>query len=237
MEINLFGKERHIPLNGLNVSRQLEYALLMEYLKLTGSELLLDVACGDGYWTAKMIPEAKSIIGFDMNDKRLLQAQKLAPGLSGAIRSDAHHLPFKDESFDDTIGICVLEHFQDDVGALKELRRVTKTGGKIALTVDSFSYPGMSDEEKAGHAEKFSVAHHYTIESMTEKLRQADFEVTQWDYLLRNPISANLYRLALKVPKLAYFLFPISYPLSLWSERLSKNRSNGYKLAVAARAL
>ncbi len=209
----------------------------MKYLDFKGDELLLDVACGDGYWTNKMSPHVAGVVGFDYNFQRLLQAKKLASGMKGGIRCDAHILPFKEGTFDCSIGICVLEHFQDDVKAMTELRRVLKPGGRLALTVDSFSYPGMSDDEMARHAKKFSVVHHYKIEDLTEKLQQAGFEVEQWSYMLRTPISASLYVNALRSPKLAYLLYPISYPVSAWSEQHSKNQTCGYKLAVAAKAL
>jgi SAM-dependent methyltransferase len=237
MERRLFGKTIHIPLNGLNVSRRLEYNLLLNYLDLKGDERLLDVACGDGYWTAKMTPKAAQLVGFDYNFDRLKQAKRLAPGMLGGICCDAHELPFADDAFDCAVGICVLEHFDDDVRALSELCRVLKPGGKLALTVDSFSYPGMSEEEKARHAGKFSVVHHYRVEDLREKLQQAGFRLKIWTYLLRSPVSANLYRYALKYPKLAYFVYPVSYPLSRWSEQFSKNQSSGYKLAITAEAI
>jgi ubiquinone/menaquinone biosynthesis C-methylase UbiE len=236
MEVRILGRDIHIPLNGLNVSRQLEYKLLMQYLDLQGSERLLDVACGDGYWTAKMIPQVGGVVGFDLNLKRLQRARLQAGTMQGAIRNDAHHLPFKDGAFDCAVGICILEHFEDDLGALGEMRRVMRAGGRLALSVDSFTYPGFSEAEKARHMEKFSVVHHYTVEILKEKLSRSGFELDRWTYLLKSPVSAALYRLALRAPKLAYGLFPISYPLSLWSERRSKNQTSGYKLAVSARA-
>lgn len=237
MERKIFGKTIHIPLNGLNVSRRLEYNLLMKYLDLRGDELLLDVACGDGYWTAKMISQTRGVVGFDYDFKRLLQANRLAGGFWGGIRCDAHTLPFQTGSFDRAVGICVLEHFGDDVKALSELRRILKPGGRLALTVDSFSYPGITDAEKARHGEKFSVVRHYMHDDLTDKLNQVGFEVLEWTYLLRTPISANLYLWALRHPKLAYLAYPLSYPLSLWSEQHSKNQSCGYKLAVATEAV
>ncbi|HDH57928.1 MAG TPA: class I SAM-dependent methyltransferase, partial [Bacteroidetes bacterium] len=139
MELKIFGRAIHIPLNGLNVSRRLEFRLLMRYLDLDGEERLLDVACGDGYWSNRMTSRAAAVVGFDFNQNRLRQARKLAKFLSGAIRCDAHDLPIKSAAFDCSVGICVLEHFKDDLKALRELRRVLKPGGKLALTVDSFT--------------------------------------------------------------------------------------------------
>ena len=236
MERTIFGKTIHIPLNGLYVSRRLEFNLLMKYLNLRGDETLLDIACGDGYWTAKMKPRVQKVFGFDYNHKRLQQARKLVHDFGG-IRCNAHVLPYKDAAFDCAIGICILEHFEDDVKALREIRRTMKPGGRLALTVDSFSYPGLTEEEKDKHAKKFSVIHLYKIEDLRKKLEKAGFELTDWSYLLRTRISSFLYLRALRFPRLAYFLYPISYPLSLWSEQHSKNLSCGYKLAVLATAV
>jgi ubiquinone/menaquinone biosynthesis C-methylase UbiE len=236
MVLNLLGRQIHIPLNGLNVSRRLEFNLLMRYLQLSKDDRLLDVACGDGYWTRRMLASEASVVGFDYNFKRLQQAMKLAKGVTGAIRNDAHVLPFKTGSFNKAVGICVLEHFQDDVTALSELHRTLKPGGLLAMTVDSFSYPGISETELAHHARKFSVVHLYKLDNLSKKLNQSGFELVQWTYLLRTPLSAWFYLTALRIPKLAYLLYPFAYPLSLLSERLSKNQSCGFKLAVLARA-
>ena len=236
MERRLFGRTVFIPLNGLSVTRRLEFSTLMKYLDLKGDELVLDVACGDGYWSARMIPKTGAVVGFDFNMNRLQQARRLARGFRGTVRCDAHALPFRDGIFDRSVGMCVLEHFRDDVQALNELRRVIKPGGILALTVDSFSYPGISQVEKEKHARIFSVVHLYQLDDLKKKLEGTGFQLAKWSYLLRSPISASLYHFAIRFPKLAYLLFPISYPLSLWSERFSKNQTCGYKLAVAARA-
>lgn len=240
MELKLFGRQIHIPLNGLNVSRRMEYSVLMKYLNLKGDERLLDIACGDGYWTAKMGAKAAVVIGFDFNFGRLQKARNLGHSRIEVIRCDAHFLPLKNEVFDAAVGICVLEHFDDDVKALSELRRVLNQDAGLALTVDSFSYPNISEEEKQRHAEKFHVRNYYQVPDLEGKLRQAGFKVTSTGYILGTPLSAFLYRLALKFPRLAYFLFPMAYPLSLWSEYASgglRRNKNGYKLAVSVRAV
>lgn len=236
MEIRLFNKSIYIPLNGLNVSRRLEFSILSRYLNLTGDERVLDVACGDGYWTAR-IAARTCVIGFDYNRKRLLQAGKSYPAIHGLICSDAHFLPFARGVFDAVVGICVLEHFDDDLAALRELRRVARPGAKLALTVDSFSLPGIRAAEKATHARKYNVQHWYKIADLENALKQAGFEVLEYSYLLKAPLSAGLYRVSQKLPELAYFLFPLSYPISLIGERLTGPGDSGYKLAVSARAL
>ena len=53
-------------------------------------------------------------------------------------RGDATRLPFPDRSFDRIIAAEVLEHVDDDMGAIRELVRVLRPGGTIAATVPSF---------------------------------------------------------------------------------------------------
>jgi len=47
------------------------------------------------------------------------------------VVGDAHHLPFKNDSFDLVICESVLEHVENPPGVLKEIYRVLKGGGKI----------------------------------------------------------------------------------------------------------
>jgi ubiquinone/menaquinone biosynthesis C-methylase UbiE len=238
MEFKLLNKPIHISLNGFNVSRRLEYHTLMRFLELKGKERLLDVACGDGFWTMRMAQFAGEVVGFDFNRTRLLQAKALSNGaIGGLIGCDAHRLPFRQSSFDAAVGICVLEHFHDDLLALQELRRVLKPGGRLALTVDSFSLPDITDAERARHAKNFSVEHWYRIETLQPLLEKAGFKVKHWHYMLKSPAAVAAYRGALKSNKLGYLLFPIAYPISVLGEALSKNNQCGYKLAISATAV
>ena len=236
MEIKLLNKTIYIPLNGLNVSRRMEFSILRRYLGLTGRERILDVACGDGYWTARFARQAKFAAGYDYNIRRLQQAAKLYTNIQGLACSDAHFLPFADGAFDAVVGVCVLEHFHDDLKALRELRRVSKQGARLALTVDSFSLPGISAQEKARHAEKYNVHHWYRIADLTRVLDDAGYGVLEHRYLLKAPLSSALYRLAQKSPQFAYVLFPVSYPLTLLADHLQRSDEGGFKLAVLAQA-
>ena len=98
----------------------------------------------------------------------------------GVLRGDATALPFADESFDAVITSEVLEHIQDDMGALAELRRVLRSGGVLAVTVPTWLPEKvnwmLSDEYHAPAA----VGGHVRIYSATElkaKLRAAGLDV------------------------------------------------------------
>ena len=91
----------------------------------------LDVACGDGF-IEMLAPET---VGLEFSWEALKKAKK--NGAKHLVLADAHHLPFKDSSFD--IAICAgsLEHFENPLSALKEMARVSKIQ---VLTVHK-SYP------------------------------------------------------------------------------------------------
>ena len=57
------------------------------------------------------------------------------------VVGDADHLPYKSGYFDKIVCNCSLEHFQNDIKALKEMNRILKQNGYIVLTFDSLSYP------------------------------------------------------------------------------------------------
>ena len=113
--------------------------------------------------------------------KLMIEANEVpASTFGGALRGDATRLPFADDTFDCVVTSEVLEHIQDDVTAISELRRVLKPGGTLGVTVPTW-YPEkinwmLSDEY---HAPK-SPGGHVRIYSATElkaKLRAAGLDV------------------------------------------------------------
>ena len=96
------------------------------------------------------------------------------------LRGDATRLPFDDGTFDRVVTSEVLEHIQDDVTAIRELVRVLRPGGVLAVTVPAWLPEKinwmLSDEY---HAPK-SPGGHVRIYSATElkaKLRTAGLMV------------------------------------------------------------
>jgi SAM-dependent methyltransferase len=98
---------------------------------------VLDVACGTGVvarTTADRAGEDGRVVGLDLNEAMLAVARRLRPDLEWR-QGDAADLPFADGSFDVVLCQSGLMFVPDPVRALREMRRVTRPGGTVAVQV------------------------------------------------------------------------------------------------------
>jgi len=118
---------------------------LMEYLQLSDDDVVLDCGCGMGYLSTVMGELRRpTIIGIDGNVQRLEWARReRVPAVLSV--ADILRLPFAGASFDKVLLSEVLEHLTDDDAGLRELWRVLKPGGVLALSVPHANYPFLWD--------------------------------------------------------------------------------------------
>jgi len=93
---------------------------------------VLDAACGTGDLAVIAAKAGGNVTGLDFSEPMLDRARRKAPELDW-VRGDLLALPFEDESFDAaTVGFGV-RNVADLPGALEELRRVLKPGGRVGI--------------------------------------------------------------------------------------------------------
>ena len=95
---------------------------------------VLEVGCGGGLLSFILSQSGADVVAGDI----LLEAAHLAKakGVSKTITFDAGQpWPFKRHSFQIIIMLDVLEHIEDDLACLREVRRVLRSGGLMVLTV------------------------------------------------------------------------------------------------------
>lgn len=109
-------------------------------LALRPGERVLDVGSGPGLLAAEMAAEVGldgRVCGIDISDSMLAiaQARAHAPGTAPIEfrRGSASEIPYADGSFDVAVSTQVLEYVADIPGALAELRRVLRPGGRVLL--------------------------------------------------------------------------------------------------------
>ena len=95
---------------------------------------LLDVGCGPGTITADFAGRVAPgvVLGIDASAEIVAQAQRDHPGVSFAF-GDVYRIDVPDASFDIVHAHQVLQHLADPVAALKEMRRVVRPGGIVAV--------------------------------------------------------------------------------------------------------
>jgi SAM-dependent methyltransferase len=99
-------------------------------------QLVLDVACGTGV-LARQIAQVVGpgcVIGIDRNEGMLSVARRLAPAISWQLGL-AEALPFAAGVFDRVVSQFGLMFFDDPTKALREMRHVVKTDGRMVVAV------------------------------------------------------------------------------------------------------
>ena len=67
-------------------------------------------------------------------------------------------LPFADDAFDLVTTLDVIEHIDDDVAALRELRRVLRPGGRLLVAVPAFMFLWGKQDEVSHHRRRYTAA-------------------------------------------------------------------------------
>ncbi|MFC0037464.1 class I SAM-dependent methyltransferase [Actinomadura rayongensis] len=117
--------------------------------RVAPGERVLDMGCGAGRHAFELYRRGADVVAFDLDPGELDGVEKMfgAMRLEGevpagasatTVQGDALDLPFPDDHFDKIIASEVLEHIPDDMRAMRELLRVLKPGGHLAVTVPSW---------------------------------------------------------------------------------------------------
>lgn len=117
---------------------------IFEWIDPQDDDIILDMPCGRGFYLGMFrYVSGCRMIGADLDWDVLVKAQRNTADLPGIIlnRANIYALPYPDNTFDGVILSEILEHIDDDVAGLREVYRVLKPGGVVAITVPNANYP------------------------------------------------------------------------------------------------
>ena len=134
---------------------------------------ILDVGCGTGA-NLEMLSQFGEAEGVDVSPDALAFCRQR--GLQNVRQGEAERLPYEDRTFDLVTGLDVVEHLDDDLAGLSEMRRVLRPGGYAFIFVPAFMFLwGVQDD----------ISHHrrrYTLAGLQDAVRAAGFEVERSTY-------------------------------------------------------
>ena len=100
---------------------------------LSPNDLLADCGAGTGTFAAEMMPHCRVVAIDDHDESMALARRKL--GSERVQKGSCTSLPLPDHSVDVLTALDVIEHVEQDGGALAEFARVVRPGGIVVITV------------------------------------------------------------------------------------------------------
>jgi len=134
---------------------------------------ILDVGCGTGA-NLLMLSKYGDAEGVDVSEDALAFCQER--GLDKVRLGAAEALPYDDGTFDLVTAFDVVEHMDDDLAGLSEMRRVLRPGGRVLLFVPTFMFLWGLQDEVSNHRRR------YRLPELRRVLEQAGFEIERTTY-------------------------------------------------------
>jgi SAM-dependent methyltransferase len=131
---------------------------------------ILDVGCGTGA-NLKMLSAYGSAEGVDISPQAVDFCRER--GLDSVKLGAIEHLPYESGSFELVTALDVVEHLDDDVAGLREMRRVLRRDGRVLLFVPAFMFLWGVQDDVSNHRRR------YTLPSLLQAVEAAGFAV-EW---------------------------------------------------------
>lgn len=114
--------------------------ILLSRMGLEAAHLALDVATGGGHTAVAASTRVRRVVASDLTPEMLREARALAAERGrrniSFVAADAEGLPFRTGAFDHVLCRIAPHHFPDIEAAVREIVRVTKSGGMVGI-IDS----------------------------------------------------------------------------------------------------
>jgi len=110
---------------------------ILELLKLKPDYVAADLGCGSGFFAVPLSRRVKKVYGIDFQKEMLeFLEQKIQEQNIGNIEpllSKENEIPLQNESVDLLLSVNTLHEFHDKNRIIKEIRRVLKPEGQVAM--------------------------------------------------------------------------------------------------------
>ncbi len=124
---------------------------LLDGLDLDPDAALVEVGCGTGA-NVPVLRKFGKTLGLDRSRQALETARD---AFDHVLLADADRLPLASDSTGLVCALDVVEHLDDDLGALKEMVRVLRPGGKLLVFVPAFRFLWGLQDEMSHHKRRY----------------------------------------------------------------------------------
>jgi SAM-dependent methyltransferase len=117
---------------------------IFEWVAPQDGDIILDIPCGRGFYLNMFRYVSNcTLVGAELDWNVIQKAKRNVGHLSDVALHNVniYTMPYADDTFDAVILSEILEHIDDDVAGLREVYRVLKPGGVVAITVPNADYP------------------------------------------------------------------------------------------------
>jgi SAM-dependent methyltransferase len=142
-------------------------------LGLPADPRILDAGCGSGRFMVEL-SKLGVVTGVELSDTSVALARQR--GLGEVVAGSVLEMPFADGSFDLAVSLDVIEHLEDDLAALRELRRTVAPGGALLVTVPAYQWLWSGHDEINHHHRR------YTRRSLQQVAEQAGWRQSRTTY-------------------------------------------------------
>jgi SAM-dependent methyltransferase len=146
---------------------------VIDDLRLPARARILDAGCGSG---RNMVELARhgTVTGIELSQTSVELAR--GRGVGEVIAGSVLEMPFEADSFELAASLDVIEHLEDDIAALRELRRVVAPGGALLVTVPAYQWLWSGHDEVNHHFRR------YTRRSLQRAGEQAGWQQVRTTY-------------------------------------------------------
>jgi len=146
---------------------------VIDDLRLPAHARILDAGCGSG---RNMVEFARhgTVTGIELSHTSVRLAREREAG--EVVEGSVLDMPFDADAFELAASLDVIEHLQDDLQALRELRRVVAPGGTLLVTVPAYQWLWSGHDEINHHFRR------YTRRSLQQVGEQAGWRQVRTTY-------------------------------------------------------
>lgn len=114
----------------------------IELMSIDSAAQVIDIGCGSGWAARLMAREADQgrVVGIDISDEMIRIARESSAAVSNVEFqvASAERLPFETGEFTHAFSMESLYYYTDIPGALNEIRRVLRSGGRFVSVIDLY---------------------------------------------------------------------------------------------------